>query len=130
MTGRTPDAGRLPGPDGKIFLHGKAERLPTRLVNAETLPTTISWYRVEPGGRCTYHVHSGKDECWLIVAGRGQAKVGDTDYQVAAGDFLLTREGTPHALVNAGAEDLVFVNIVFPTGTGAISSVELGDPEP
>lgn len=108
-----------------LFLHGRAERLATRIVNADSLPTTISWYRIPPAGMCTYHVHSGKDECWLIVAGSGRARVGDDHYDVGPGDFLVTHEGTPHSLVNTGETPLTFVNIVYPTGTGAISSREI-----
>jgi mannose-6-phosphate isomerase-like protein (cupin superfamily) len=111
-------------------LHGGAERLVTRLVNTERLPTTISWYRIAPGSHCSYHVHRGKDECWLIVAGKGRARVAETEYEVRAGDFILTHEGTPHALFNTGSEELVFVNVVFPTGTGAISSTDLPEPGP
>ena len=121
----TTDAGAT-APGTGMFLHGRTERLATRLVNVEKLPTTISWYRIHPGGNCTYHVHRGKDECWLIVEGNGRARVGQTDYEVSPGDMLVTHEGTPHALENDGSRDLVFVNIVFPTG-GDISSREVGD---
>ena len=74
-----------------VVLHGGAERLATRLVNADRLPTTISWYRVAAGGHCSYHVHRGKDECWLIVAGRGRARVAETEYDVAAGEVFVDR---------------------------------------
>jgi mannose-6-phosphate isomerase-like protein (cupin superfamily) len=123
----TADADPSSPPRTGHFVHGGAERLATRLVNAEALPTKISWYRVAPGAHCSHHVHQGKDECWLIVSGRGTARIGEAEHAVYPGDLLYTREGTPHSLFNGEPEDLVFVNFVFPTGTGTISSTEVGE---
>ena len=84
----------------------------------------MSWYGVRPGEACSLHVHSGKVETWLVIAGSGRAQVGRTTHEVTAGDVLVTPPGTPHGLTNTGAEELVFVNLVLPTG-GAITTTEV-----
>ena len=122
--------GEKSAPETGPLLHGGAERLKTRLCNADVLPTKISWYRIAPGQKCSAHVHAGKDECWLIVAGTGSALVGDSHFSVMPGDFLLTPEGVPHSLANTGSDALVFVNIVFPTGAARISTTEIGNLPP
>ncbi len=108
----------------RTVLHGGAQRLPVRQVNDAEPPLKVSRYVVAPGNRCTRHVHTGKAETWLVVAGSGVAHLDDRRIDVAEGDLLVTPPGTSHALDNTGAVPLVFVNIVSPTG-GPITTTEL-----
>jgi lysophospholipase L1-like esterase/quercetin dioxygenase-like cupin family protein len=48
-----------------------------------------------------------KDEIYYIVSGRGSYVLDGKQYDVAAGDALLTRVGSSHALQQVGEEDLV-----------------------
>ena len=112
-------------PPGAI-LHGGAERLPVRWVNAAEPPAQISRYRVAPGRSVSLHVHTGKSEYWVIVAGSGVVRVGANEMQVVEGDIVATPPTVPHALTNTGSEPLVFLNFVAPTGE-PITSVEV-DP--
>lgn len=107
-------------------LHGDLERQPIRVVTPATpLPQHVSWYRLEPGGTCTLHVHTGKIETWLVVDGSGEAKIGERTVAVGPGDVVVTEPGTPHGLVNTGRMALRFVNIVAISGPEAISTREL-----
>ena len=113
-----------PPPSQKI-LHGGAERLPIRWVNVDTPPITISRYRVAPGEVVSMHVHTGKGEYWVVVAGTGLVRVGDRDVAVAEGDVVWTPPRTPHALTNTGSLALVFVNVVQRVGQEPITTTEL-----
>ena len=110
----------------KAVLHGGGQRLPVRWANVEgTPPATISRYRVEPGAAVTRHVHTGKTEYWLVVAGQGIARVGDDDIPVREGDIVMTVPQVPHELLNTGSEPLLFVNVVQPVGDEPITTTEL-----
>lgn len=107
-------------------LHGGAERQPIRWRTEEkTLLAGLSWYRVAPGEVCSMHVHTGKAETWLVVAGDGVARIGVRAFAVAAGDAMVTMPGTAHSLHNTGAAPLVFVNVVSIVTGDPVSTTEL-----
>ncbi len=54
-----------------------------------------------------------KDEIYYIVSGRGSYVLDGKQYDVAAGDALLTRSGSMHALQQVGDDDLV-VLLAYP----------------
>lgn len=107
------------------ILHGGARRLPLRWVNRATPPITISYYQVEPGESVSLHVHTGKAEYWVILAGAGMATVGGVAIAIAVGDIVATEPTIPHALKNTGAEPLRFLNVVQSTGDAPITTTEL-----
>lgn len=113
-----------PTADGRT-VHGGAERLPVRWANAASPRTTISRYRVAPGATVSLHVHTGKGEYWIIVAGRGSAQVGEDRMPVAEGDVVWTPPGLPHALTNDADTALVFVNVVERIGPDPVTTTEL-----
>jgi mannose-6-phosphate isomerase-like protein (cupin superfamily) len=124
MDDRTPP-GSAPGQ----VLHGGAERRAVRWRTDGPAPLGgLSWYAVAPGAACSAHVHAGKAETWMVVAGRGIAVIGGRELPVAPGDAMTTQPGTPHALRNTGDEPLVFVNIVSLVGPGPVSTTELDAP--
>lgn len=107
-------------------LHGGAERLTVNWVNVDPAPARISRYRVAPGKSVSMHVHTGKAEHWVIVAGEGVARVGDRSFTVREGDVVHTPPTVPHGLTTTGDVPLIFLNIVQPTGDEPITSVEVG----
>jgi mannose-1-phosphate guanylyltransferase/mannose-1-phosphate guanylyltransferase/mannose-6-phosphate isomerase len=111
-------------PQGEI-MHGGAERLPINWVNTDAAPARIARYRVGPGAAVTLHVHTGKAEYWVIIAGSGVVRIGANEIPVAEGDVVMTPPTVPHGLSNTGDVPLVFLNIVAPTGDAPITSVEL-----
>lgn len=65
--------------------------------------------RVLPAGAgIGLHRHD-KDEIYYIVSGRGRYVLDGVLYEVSAGDALLTRAGSSHALYQQGEEDLVIL---------------------
>lgn len=54
------------------------------------------------------HLHD-KDEIYYVVSGRGLYALDGKQYAVGAGDALLTRPGSTHALQQVGEEDLVIL---------------------
>ena len=108
-------------------LHGGAKRQVLRWCTEEQTPLAgLSWYSIAPGAVCAAHVHTGKAETWLIVAGTGIARIGAREVAVAAGDAMVTIPGTPHELRNTSAVPLVFVNIVSIVTADPVSTTELG----
>lgn len=108
------------------MLHGDVQRETTRHMTPETaLPQHVSLYRIAPGGTCTFHVHTGKTETWLVIDGEGEARVGACRIPVVAGDMVVTEAGTPHGLTNRGSGPLRFVNIVAADDREAISTIEV-----
>lgn len=105
-------------------LHGGGRRLPVRWINRESSPITISRYCIDPGAEVSLHVHTGKLEYWLILAGAGIVRVGSDIFAVAEGDIIATEPTVPHALQNTGSVQLLFVNIVQATG-GPITTTDL-----
>lgn len=106
-------------------LHGGAERLPIRWVNCERAPITVSRYSVAPGAEVSLHVHTGKREYWIIVAGSGMVSIDEERIAVGEGDVVLTPAGRAHALVNTADLPLVFVNVVELTGDAPVTTTEL-----
>lgn len=110
----------------KQVLHGGARRQTVRWVNVSgDPPAPVSRYEVSPGDVCGRHVHTGKIETWLIIAGRGIAEVGERRFEVGVGDAIVTFPGESHRLVNTGDGVLEFVNIVTKTGDVPVSTREL-----
>lgn len=107
-------------------LHGGALRQPIRWVNVDKPPMTVSRYKVEVGDTVSLHVHTGKAEYWVIVAGEGQVRLGDQEMAVKEGDVIVTPPEVPHALRNTGTMVLDFLNLVQPVGGGTITTRELG----
>src|SRR5581483_4361217 len=64
---------------------------------------------VPPGGETAEHYHPKAEELYYFVAGRGRMRMGDEEADVAVGDCVVIRPGTPHKLWNAGPEPLVLL---------------------
>jgi mannose-6-phosphate isomerase-like protein (cupin superfamily) len=64
---------------------------------------------VPAGGATAAHYHVQAEELYFFTAGRGRMRLGDEERDVAAGDCVVIRPGTEHALVNTGEEPLVLL---------------------
>ena len=65
-----------------------------------------------PGQEHRAHVHADQDKMYVVLAGRGQAQVGEEVHEVEAGDLILATAGVMHGLKNTGTEPLS-VLVVF-----------------
>lgn len=64
---------------------------------------------VAPGESTLLHLHRRSEEIYVFEAGRGRMRLGDDEFPVEAGDAVVIAPGTPHKLVNDGAEPLVLL---------------------
>jgi quercetin dioxygenase-like cupin family protein len=70
--------------------------------------TAVVYFEIEPGDRLGTHQDSA-EEILYIVAGEGEAEVGDERARVAAGDLAVIPAMVPHGVVNTGDEVLKVV---------------------
>lgn len=99
--------------------------------------TAVVYFEVEPGEYLPTHTDSA-EEILYIVAGEGEAHVGDERAHVRAGDLAVVPEMAPHGIANTGDETLkvvgffcssqivsTFVEPLHPIGD---VTVTMGDP--
>ncbi|HEX5687154.1 MAG TPA: cupin domain-containing protein [Ideonella sp.] len=71
--------------------------------------------QVAPGKAAyPFHSHRANDEMFYLIAGRGELRLGDQRYPVAAGDVIGCPCGGPqtaHQLINTGREPLRYLAI-------------------
>ena len=64
----------------------------------------------------TRHSHPETTEIWMILSGRGRARIGDEDRPVAPGDVVYTPPGVSHQFVNDGDEPVTVYFLYSPSG--------------
>jgi mannose-6-phosphate isomerase len=80
----------------------------------DTGPTFITKrVEVKATHRLSLQLHNHRSEHWVIVAGRGEATVGDTKTPVGPGDYVVIPCGSTHRIENTGSEPLVFVEVQY-----------------
>ena len=70
--------------------------------------TAVVYFEVEPGEYLPTHTDSA-EEVLYIVAGEGEAHVGDERGRVRAGDLAVIPSMAPHGIANTGEETLKVV---------------------
>jgi len=70
--------------------------------------TAVVYFEVAPGDRLGTHTDSA-EEILYIVAGEGEAEVGDERGRVRAGDLAVIPAMVPHGIANVGDEPLKVV---------------------
>ena len=70
--------------------------------------TAVVYFEVEPGDYLPTHTDSA-EEVLYIVAGEGEAHVGDEHGRVRAGDLAVIPAMAPHGIANVGDETLKVV---------------------
>ncbi|HEY0504800.1 MAG TPA: cupin domain-containing protein [Lysobacter sp.] len=63
---------------------------------------------LHPGATIGEH-RNDKDEIYYVLSGRGELLLDGQRREVGAGDAILTRDGSTHALAQRGADDLVII---------------------
>ena len=71
-----------------------------------------------PGQEHQAHVHADQDKMYVVVAGRGEAQVGDEVHDVEAGDLILATAGVVHGLKNTGIEPFSVLVVFGPPPKG------------
>ena len=64
---------------------------------------------LEAGGATAEHYHPRAEELYYFVSGTGRMRLGAQESDVVPGDCVVIPPGTPHKLINTGAERLVLL---------------------
>ncbi len=70
--------------------------------------SAVVYFEIQPGDRLATHTDSA-EEVLYIVAGEGEAEVGDERARVSAGDLAVVPAMVPHGLRNVGDEPVKVV---------------------
>jgi mannose-6-phosphate isomerase-like protein (cupin superfamily) len=62
----------------------------------------------KPGSAIGYHLQT-EDEIYYVLSGRGRMTIDGKEFDVVAGDAVLTRPGSSHGLKQVGNEELVIL---------------------
>lgn len=92
------------------FLNKNAQRINKSLGDLTGLTGFgIHLIEVQPGCESTeFHMHYYEDECTYVLSGQGTVVIGDTETQVAAGDFIAyPKGGEAHTMINNSDDVLV-----------------------
>ncbi len=66
---------------------------------------------VRPGRRLSYQRHQRRAEHWFIVSGSAQVTLDGTLHPVGPGQAIDIPRGAAHRIQNAGATDVVFIEV-------------------
>lgn len=86
---------------------------------------TVTWVEVPPGAEQRPHAHPDSEQVYVIVRGRGRARVAGDSEEVGEGDLVFIPPGAEHGIVNDGSEPLVYISAASPP----VSMAELYDEQ-
>lgn len=138
LTASTPDLDLLEAyvdsdPRGRVF--------PAFPINRATGAehTAVVYFEVLPGDHLPTHTDSA-EEILYIVAGEGEAHLGDERGHVRAGDLAVIPAMVPHGIANTGDETLKVVGFfceseiestfVEPLQPMGLATIKMGEPLP
>ena len=68
---------------------------------------------LEKGGEFGIHQHSGEEEFYCILSGKGEYYDNGTYVEVEAGDTTVCKSGESHGIKNIGDEELVYLALIL-----------------
>jgi quercetin dioxygenase-like cupin family protein len=71
---------------------------------------------IEPGAFAPPHTHSREDEFSYVLEGTVGVKLGDQEFLVSHGSYIVKPRGIPHAFWNPGPEPARLLEIIAPAG--------------
>ena len=71
---------------------------------------------LEPGAFAPPHTHSREDEFSYVLEGTVGVKLGDQEFLVSRGTYIVKPRGIPHAFWNPGPEPARLLEIIAPAG--------------
>lgn len=78
-------------------------------------------------------IHPQTDQLFVIVEGNGEARVGDYELAVEAGDLVFVEAGTRHNIINRATIPLRLITVLAPPAYAAgtvIRTMEVREPPP
>jgi mannose-6-phosphate isomerase-like protein (cupin superfamily) len=80
-----------------------AEKMTLKLLSEDSV-----WIGLEPGGHTPDHQHDDKERVF-VVSGNGIIKLGDTQKELRANDFIELQPNEQHQLINTSCEPLAIL---------------------
>jgi mannose-6-phosphate isomerase-like protein (cupin superfamily) len=74
----------------------------------------VTWVEGAPGSQQRLHTHTGSEQVYVIVAGRGRMIVAGEEQDVHPGTMVFIPPGAEHAIGNPGPEKLIYVSATSP----------------
>ena len=71
---------------------------------------------LEPGALAPPHTHSREDEFSYVLEGTVGVMLGDQEFLVSSGSYIVKPRGIPHAFWNPGPEPARLLEIIAPAG--------------
>ena len=71
---------------------------------------------LEPGAFAPPHTHSREDEFSYVLEGTVGVKLGNQEFLVSRGSYIVKPRGIPHAFWNPGPEPARLLEIIAPSG--------------
>ncbi len=71
---------------------------------------------LEPGAFAPPHTHSREDEFSYVLEGTVGVKLGDQEFLVSSGSYIVKPRGIPHSFWNPGPETARLLEIIAPAG--------------
>jgi len=68
---------------------------------------------IPAGASIGAHDHVDEDEIYIIHRGKGIMTDGGEEFEVAAGDAVVTGQGAFHSIRNTGTEDLLITAVII-----------------
>lgn len=88
-----------------------------KLDGADTQGTfSVVEHPLEPGAFAPPHTHSREDEFSYVLEGTVGVKLGDQEFLVSSGSYIVKPRGIPHAFWNPGPEPARLLEIIAPAG--------------
>jgi uncharacterized cupin superfamily protein len=110
---KAADIAAMEGKSKAHLLNPDAIRVSRSLGGATGL-TNLGFHMmtVMPGREyAEYHRHLYEEQCFYILAGRGEAIIEEQHHAIGPGDFLgFPKKGAAHTIVNTGDEPLVMLS--------------------
>ena len=105
----SPDDGQL------VWLGGLGIQFKLDGTNTEGAFSVVE-HPLEPGAFAAPHTHSREDEFSYVLEGTVGVKLGNQEFLVTRGSYIVKPRGIPHAFWNPGPEPARLLEIIAPAG--------------
>jgi quercetin dioxygenase-like cupin family protein len=117
MTTATLEQGVVRGGEGDLLSLGGGVGMRRTVAGQHTGGRfEVVEHPMDPGSLIEPHTHSREDEISYVVEGRLGVLLGDKEFEVEAGAYIVKPRGVRHAVWNASAKPARFVEMVTPAG--------------
>ena len=82
-----------------------------RPFTANTRFARMGLSQYHPGGGTRWHFHADREQCFVILAGKGLVEIGANTIEVKPGDILFAPRHVGHGYMTIGAEPLKFLEL-------------------